>query len=141
MMSKTYSGNCHCGAVRLTLHFDKNAGDITPKACDCDFCYKHGAQYVSDPKGRVEVQCADYELLTSYGSPGKLTRYLFCNRCGNLIGSEFSADGYHFMIVNGRMLNEFDHFPEPDNVHADTRALSEQIVHWQQHWFQDVKYL
>ena len=75
-MNKCYRGGCHCGTIQLELTLARDASEINPRACDCDFCYKHGAQYVADPKGRVEISVRDKSDLVSYGQPGQLTRCL-----------------------------------------------------------------
>lgn len=37
-----------------------------PRACDCDFCRKHGAAYISDPQGAVRIQVKDAQQLGRY---------------------------------------------------------------------------
>ena len=39
------SGACHCGALRLQLTLPGDPADYAPRACDCDFCRKHGAAF------------------------------------------------------------------------------------------------
>jgi len=51
-MAGVLKGGCHCGKVRVELTTSIRPGDFRPRACDCSFCTKHGAAYVSDPAGR-----------------------------------------------------------------------------------------
>ena len=37
-----------------------------PRACDCDFCSKHGAAYVSDPKGALRIRLKEEGQTSRY---------------------------------------------------------------------------
>ncbi len=50
------SGACHCGALRLQLTLPGDPADYAPRACDCDFCRKHGAAFVSHPTGALRIE-------------------------------------------------------------------------------------
>ncbi len=139
-MNKCYRGGCHCGTIQLALTFASAVSEINPRACNCDFCYKHGAEYVADPKGQVEITYRDSDDLVSYGQPGQLTRYLFCGNCGCLVGLKFAVDQYLLLTVNGRLLADIGLFAKVINVSPKPLSLAEKIQRWQAHWFQDVTF-
>ena len=65
MDASTHAGGCHCGAVRWTFATRQALGQFAPRACDCDFCRRHGAAWVSDAQGLLHV----------HGDEARLRRY------------------------------------------------------------------
>jgi hypothetical protein len=63
-----YSGQCHCGAIRIELRTDRPPGEQILGACQCSFCRKHNARTFSDPKAHVTLTAAE---------PVELQRYTF----------------------------------------------------------------
>ncbi len=44
------TGGCHCSNIRFRLESAKPPSEFAPRVCDCTFCTKHGARYISDPE-------------------------------------------------------------------------------------------
>lgn len=91
-MKKTYSGSCHCGAVRFQCEMDLAGGTVR---CNCSFCRK--ARF-----WMAFVVSADFRLtqgaesLSDYRHtpPGKAEPFLhltFCKTCGV---RPFSSGGF-----------------------------------------------
>jgi hypothetical protein len=74
---KTYTGGCHCGAVRyrVTLALE---GAIT---CNCSICQKTGTMLAFAPAARFELVSGE-GALTDYQFGKKHIHHLFCSRCG-----------------------------------------------------------
>jgi hypothetical protein len=51
-------GGCHCRNIILRIELPNSPGSYNPRACDCDFCGKHAASYVSDAHGSLLVEIA-----------------------------------------------------------------------------------
>src|SRR5579864_1455137 len=49
------TGQWHCGDLRVELELPAELVSYGPRECDCDFCRKHGAAYVSDREGTMRV--------------------------------------------------------------------------------------
>ena len=50
MASRLLAGGCHCGKLKVEFETGIDPADFSPRACDCSFCTKHGAAYISDPR-------------------------------------------------------------------------------------------
>jgi hypothetical protein len=98
-MSQALAGHCHCGAIRVELEPGKPVGDLALRACQCDFCRRHGARTTSDPMSLLHIEAA----------PGSLNRYRFgrravdallCAECGCYVASVLETDGRLLATLN-----------------------------------------
>jgi hypothetical protein len=84
MAIKTYSGSCHCGAVRFQADLDLAAGSIR---CNCSACFKARAWF-TPAKGPERFRLlAGADALTEYrwkppAQPEPFLTYAFCRHCG-----------------------------------------------------------
>ena len=79
-----HAGGCHCGAVRWSLATAKALAHFSPRACDCDFCMRHRAAWVSDPEGTLRLVDRDGSLHRYRQGSGQAD-FLFCGRCAVLV--------------------------------------------------------
>jgi hypothetical protein len=83
MALKTYSGGCHCGAVRFQADVDLAKGTMR---CNCSLCYKARAwfAFITPNEFRLEKgenALAEYQW-TPPGRPAPNLHYRFCKTCG-----------------------------------------------------------
>jgi hypothetical protein len=83
MSLKTYSGSCHCGAVRFEASLDLSEGT---NRCNCSICSKARAWFVLVSPDRFRLIAgadaqAEYQW-TSPGQEGSNLHYHFCKTCG-----------------------------------------------------------
>ena len=97
-MKQTYSGGCHCGAVRYEADVDFSKGTLK---CNCSICRKGRAWLVavSGPEFRL-LQGAD--ALSEYQFGGKRIHHLFCKHCG----IKSFARGGQFVAVSVSCLDD-----------------------------------
>jgi hypothetical protein len=82
-MKKTYTGSCHCGAVKYECDLDLAAGT---RRCNCSFCWKSRFWKVFAMQGEFrllqgEASLSDYQASPS-GWPVGDVHHFFCKQCG-----------------------------------------------------------
>jgi hypothetical protein len=120
------------------MELTRAPNEYGPRACDCDFCLKHGASYVSDPLGRLEIQFERERNISRYRQGSGNAECLVCRSCGVLVGACYRDRGRILATVNSRIFTEGPVFgPE---VLVSPKALSEpdKIKRWDELWFADV---
>jgi len=128
-MKQTYTGGCHCGAVRYEADIDLSKGTIR---CNCSICSKSRAWLVGIGTDDFRLLKGN-EMLSDYQFGPHNIHHLFCKNCGvksfgrgkamvaimlscidNISDAELAA--LPVMYVDGRN----DNFAAPP---ADTRHL------------------
>lgn len=101
---KTYTGGCHCGAVRYRVAM-RLEGAIT---CNCSICSKTGTVLAFVPADRLEL-LSGAEALADYQFGKRTIHHLFCKHCGvRSFGRAELANGDRFAAVNVRCLDGVD---------------------------------
>lgn len=102
--ARTYTGGCHCGAVRYEV-----TADLAQVAeCNCSICQKRGAlwTFVKDRDFRL---LSDGGSLADYQFGRRTIHHLFCPTCGvGAFSRGVSPDGAETVAVNVRCLDEVD---------------------------------
>jgi hypothetical protein len=74
---KTYTGGCHCGAVRYEVTTDLEKTMV----CNCSHCHKKGFILHFADADRFKLLQGE-EQLTTYQFNQKRINHLFCKVCG-----------------------------------------------------------
>jgi len=83
MTVKTYTGSCHCGAIRFEADLDLGEGS---NRCNCSYCAKARAWFAF-AKGAERFRSLDGAGASEYrwtppGEPEPHLTYTFCRTCG-----------------------------------------------------------
>lgn len=83
MSVQTYTGSCHCGAIRFEADLDLDEGS---NRCNCSYCAKARAWFAF-AKGPERFRLLDGAGMSEYrwtppGDPEPHLTYTFCRHCG-----------------------------------------------------------
>jgi hypothetical protein len=115
----TYTGGCHCGAVRYEVDLEELTSGVT---CNCSICNKAGWILTFAPASQFRLLSGE-DTLTDYQFNKKVIHHLFCKTCGiKSFGRGVGADGSPTVAINVRCLDTVDlkslAIHEYDGLHA-----------------------
>jgi hypothetical protein len=102
--AQTYSGGCHCGAVRyeVTIALDSVI------ACNCSLCTKRGNLLSFTTPDQFKLLSGD-ENLVDYQWNKHIIHHLFCGKCGvHSFARGTAPDGKKMIAINVRCLDDVD---------------------------------
>lgn len=134
----TLTGGCHCGNLKLSLASPEGPEALTPRACTCSFCQSHGAEWVSGPKSKLEIEVQNEAATNIYAQGSESARFWLCQRCGVVVAVTCDIGGKRSGAVNRRALSARDAFPAATDVSPETLSADEKKARWKKHWAKDV---
>lgn len=75
----TYTGGCHCGAVRFQVSISPAEHKVVD--CNCSICRKKGFLHLIVPPDRFRLLSGE-DHLTTYTFNTETAKHLFCQVCG-----------------------------------------------------------
>jgi hypothetical protein len=114
-------------------------GSYQPRACDCAFCSKHGAAYISDAQGALRIRIKDQGQSGTYRQGSELAEMLLCTHCGVLVGALYRAEGRIYATVNVRAIEGAESFGAQQPVSPRKLSSGEKISRWKDLWFSRVE--
>jgi hypothetical protein len=132
------SGGCHCGKVRVEVELTRAPDTYHPRACDCDFCRKHAAAWISDREGRVRIHTAGGERVGTYRQGSGQIELLLCGHCGVLVAALYRREERLFAAVNARAIEGGANFASEQPVSPKILSNSQKAERWQDIWFSNV---
>ena len=104
MANQTYTGSCHCGAVRYTVEADLSQPVI---ACNCSICGRTGTMLTFVPPSSFKLLQGE-ENLTDYQFNQKVIHHLFCKTCGVRSFARGMGPQGPMVAINARCLEGVD---------------------------------
>ena len=138
--ASTFTGSCHCGRLRVAFSTDLGAARFTPRECDCSFCRKHGAAYISDPAGRLSIAFSQ-GALHRYRQGSNTAEFLVCSQCGVLVAVTFEHNSRVYGALNVGCLDEPVGFGNPVPASPQLLGADEKVARWLALWVPDVELL
>lgn len=139
MSHQEYTGGCHCGNITFEMRLADTPGSYGPRSCDCSFCVKHSASYISDPGGRLKLWIKDREYTSIYRQGGETADFLLCSVCGVLVAVMYDDHEKLYATVNLRALDDPSLYGQ--TTVGSPRKLNdgEKVQRWRSLWFTDVE--
>jgi hypothetical protein len=95
-MKQTYTGGCHCGAVRYEADVDLSKGTVK---CNCSICSKARAWLAAVDGGDFRL-LRGADALSAYQFGDNRIHHLFCSHCGVKSFARGNApEGKQFVVV------------------------------------------
>jgi hypothetical protein len=132
------NGGCYCGNIVVVMELARPPGAYEPRACDCDFCRKHGAAYVSDARGSLSINVLDKHRLQRYRQGGGIADCLLCMTCGVLVGIVYQDGDRLYATVNSRIISGEEDFGPEQSVSPRLLSDADKVERWKRVWFGDV---
>jgi hypothetical protein len=129
-----HAGGCHCGNLRWQFVGSRPLQALAPRACDCDFCTRHRAAWVSDPEGRLRL-VATGNTLRRYRQGSGQAEFLLCGDCGVLVAVVArDVDGRLIGAANRNAFDARDAFVGETIVSSRLLAADAKLARWTQVW-------
>lgn len=129
-----YSGACHCGAVSYRFSTARRLSDFVPRACDCDFCSAHAANYISDPHGSLTLQLRNRVHFYQQGS--NTSDFVICANCGVLTCVLCTIDEHLYAVINARSID--GETAPAQTASLDNQATEQRLLRRQKTWIGQV---
>ncbi|UXI70149.1 GFA family protein [Tahibacter amnicola] len=133
------NGGCHCGAIHTQVTLSAAPETYAPRACDCDFCTRHGAAWLSDPQGRCAFLIDSTDYLSRYRQGSQSAEFLLCARCGALVAVSYRDGNTLFAAVNRRAIDTRHAFEGEVTVSPQQLTPSAKTTRWREVWFRGVQ--
>ena len=102
-----------CGCGNIELHWQLVDLSLVPRACDCDYCSGHGANWVSKSGTRVKAVVHNplYYRIVRQGS--ETAEFHECTRCQVPVFASATVDEQDYAVINAGCLANTPGFNDP----------------------------
>jgi hypothetical protein len=132
-------GNCYCGNITITANLTAPPESYEPRACDCDFCMKHGAAWLTDAQGTLEISVKDKSRVTKFRQGSESADFLSCAKCSVLVAVVYNENDVNYGAINSRAVNGVQQFLPSKTVSPKKLIAQDKISRWKEIWFKNVR--
>ncbi len=132
-------GGCYCGNITLRLTLSKSPGDLTPRACDCDFCTMNGAAWLSDPEASLEIEIQNEAAITLFEQGSENARFWLCQRCGVVTSVTCDIGGHRKGAVNANVMTGREDFAATEPASPKHLSAETKLARWDALWIGNVR--
>lgn len=133
-------GSCHCGNVQVVLGLTRDPQSYQPRACDCSFCTRHNAAYISDAEGSLSLEIDDTQQLKTYRQGSNTADFLLCQNCGVLIGVTYREGKETYAAVNTRIIDYGVALGQDVPGSPQKLGPDEKVARWKKLWFKGITF-
>lgn len=132
-------GGCHCKNITFEIKSSKKFDAYEPRACDCEFCSKHSASYISDPKGTLKIVINNEKDLKKYKVGSGVADFLICNNCGVFVSVCYEEQDCIYGSINSKTVDRKIKFGNEVIISPEQLSDSVKIKRWKDIWFSNVQ--
>lgn len=134
-----HEGRCHCGSLKVEYSCPDAPEHITPRACGCSFCTRHGAQWTSSTHGRLRIR-GDVNAHHAYRFGTATADFHICRNCGVVLAATSEIDGRLYAVVNLAVMDpSADSYAGASTSNFDDEALDDRLQRRASRWIPDVR--
>ncbi|MGA7439266.1 MAG: hypothetical protein WBW32_14190 [Luteibacter sp.] len=130
-------GACHCGNIVFDLDWPADI-PVTPRACGCTFCQKHGATWTAHADASLRVRVADGRSMTRHRFGTETADFLICTKCGVATVCTSEITGHVYAVVNTRAFEGHGLLADPVAVDFDGEEESARLGRRTRNWIGSV---
>lgn len=131
-------GSCHCGNVQFTLLTEQSEATLAARRCGCTMCRRHGASWISDPEGALQIQYRDIAQLSIYQFGHATSRWIVCARCGVLTAAICKIDERLRAVVRSQAMVEHTFAAPEVNTDFDDESVENRLARRSRTWIGSV---
>ena len=139
-MTYKYTGGCYCRNITFEMETASELSSYSPRACDCNFCTKHSASYISDNNGKLTISAKNESDLNRYKQGDEIADFLICKICGVLVGACYEDRGRLYATVNSKAVDRDFDFAIDTVVSPKTLNGDRKKQRWRDFWFSNVDF-
>ncbi|MEH6473467.1 MAG: hypothetical protein V7752_19730 [Halopseudomonas sp.] len=125
-------GKCRCGKITFAIALPKELENYSPRKCDCDFCMKRNASYLSHPDGCLFIESLAPLTINKHGSDQ--ASFLSCSGCNSLVSVVYQFPAGLKGALNATLLSESERLKTPVGVSPKLLDPKEKISRWESVW-------
>lgn len=130
-----HTGGCHCGNISLEFSSDIAPSKLETRACQCDFCRKHGGKAVSDPNGKLVISVNDVANLSRYSFGLETAHFIVCKQCGVYVAAVTKDElVFHGIVIVNALQNRDDFSSPPIPSNYDSEDENERRTRRRTKW-------
>ncbi|MCK5000877.1 MAG: hypothetical protein KAS23_15145 [Anaerohalosphaera sp.] len=133
-----YFGSCYCGNIKLHLHSNKNESQLVPRICSCPFCTRHGASYISDTQGELQVNYDDPENVSRFRFGHKTADFIVCAKCGVLVTVLSEIQGQLRAVININSMPDHQFKESPIVTNFEGEKVEDRLARRAKNWIGNV---
>ena len=130
-------GNCSCNNMQITWHTTDYS--VVPRACQCNYCRRKGAAYVSKSGTAVEVRIHDANQHWIHVQGSRSAEFHECAACGDVVLVTAMIDGEVYAALNARCLHNRLGFATAVAVDYAGQTAEEKMLRWRQNWCSPIR--
>ncbi|HEU5398800.1 MAG TPA: aldehyde-activating protein [Gammaproteobacteria bacterium] len=122
----------------MVLGLIQDPGAYSPRACDCSFCTRHAAAYISDAQGSLSLEAKEPGKLMTYRQGSHSADFLLCQDCGVLVGAVYREGDVTYATINVRILDQGVSLGREVTGSPQKLSAEEKTARWKQLWFRSI---